>query len=279
MTKNLIKNDLFNLLKLTLPLTLIGMTQSANFFFETAFLARLGEESLAAGALASWLYMILIGCVFGVMSSINILIAHRHGERNIKEISYIFRDGLVLAVLFSIPSMLILWKIAPVFELFGLQENLLKLAELYLHPLILAVLPNLITIALIELLIGIGHARQILIFTLISVFLVIFSSYVLIFGKLGFPALGIAGAGWGTAAGNIISALLLALYILFRENYRVYCKNIFSFQRRTKLKDLLRLGVPIGIMYCLEIAFFLALTLMMGTINQSINHGWREIKL
>src|SRR5437868_6637482 len=101
---NSLKNDLVPLLRLAIPLVLTGLVQAAVFFFETLFLAHLGHTVLAAGALVSWLFGTLVVILFGTLTSINILIAHKHGENDHKGISFVMRDGVLLAIMLSVPA-------------------------------------------------------------------------------------------------------------------------------------------------------------------------------
>lgn len=265
-----IKNDLNPLLKIALPLLLTGIIQSGIFFFETVFLAHVGEETLAAGALVSWLFGTLAVILFGALSSINILVSLKHGEKDQKSISHIARDGLILAMLFAVPEFLLFWNMSPIFLLFGQSHAIVQLSETYLHSLAWGLFPNLIMIAILEVIIGIGHSKIIMMFTVIDVSISIVSSYALIFGKLGCPALGIAGAGWGITISYWITMVILILYVMFRKEYRVYFKNIFILKPPFYLIELLKVGIPMAIMYCLEVGFFFALTLMMGSLSSKM---------
>lgn len=69
------------------------------FFLSNTFLAHVSQNALAAVGLAGWLYATLVVIAFGTMSSINVLIAHKHGERDNNGISFVFRDGLLLTFL------------------------------------------------------------------------------------------------------------------------------------------------------------------------------------
>lgn len=262
-----ITSDLLPLLKLAIPLALTGVAQSSNYFFQTLFLAHLGQAALGAGALAMWLYATLVLISFGTLSAINVLVAHKHGAEEHETISLVLRDGLLLAILIAIPTFLLLWNMSPIFLLFGQHPAIVVLAQSYLHALAWSVLPNLIIIAFLEFLVGIGHARAILFFTLLLVGLNILCSYLLIFGKFGLPALGIAGAGWGTTLSCCITAVALLVYILSKKAYRIYYQNIFHFKGKTHLWELIKLGIPIGTMFSFEVGFFLALTLFMGTLG------------
>lgn len=262
-----VKDDFKPLLKLVIPLVLTGIMQSSTGFFTNIFLARLGEQPLAAGGLVGWLFFTLNIILFGTFSSVNILIAHKYGANDHAGISRVLRDGLLLAILLTTPTFLLFWNMAPIFLLFGQSPELVVLAKLYLHALAWGVFPKFIMIVLLEFLLGIGHARVIMIFTLLSIPFYIFFSYALIFGKCGFPLLGVSGAGWGMTLGDGIATVFLCFYVLFNKKYRHYINVIFIFKKPTYLFEILHIGVPMGAMYGLEVGFFFAMALFMGLIG------------
>jgi len=265
-----IRSDLFPLLKIAMPLALTGMIQSGVFFFETLFLAHVNEQTLAAGALVSWLFGTIAVILFGILSSINILVALRYGANDREGISIVARDGLYLALFMSIPAFLLFWNMSPLFLLFGQSEAIVLLAQTYLHALAWGLLPNFLMVAILEVIVGIGHTRIIMIFTILSVGINIILSYILIFGKLGFPILGIAGAGWGTAISYWITLIALIIYIFFDKKYQIYFHLAFNFRKPFLIFELLQVGLPMGLMYCFEVAFFFALTLMMGSLSSKL---------
>jgi len=65
-------NNLKPLIRLAIPLVITGVMQSSVFFFQTLFLARLGQQSLAAGALVIWVFATVYVILFGILSSINV---------------------------------------------------------------------------------------------------------------------------------------------------------------------------------------------------------------
>lgn len=259
--------DVSPLLKLAIPLVLTGISQSMLFFVKAIFLAQLGPQTLAASGLVSWMFATIIVVLFGTLSSINILVAHKQGAKDQEGIGLVARDGLVLTALLTIPAILLLWNMSSIFLLFGQPKSVVLLAQSYLHALSWGIFPDFIAMAFLEVIIGIGHARFILIFSVISVALNIFLSYTLILGKLGFPALGIAGAGWSITFTAWAMLIFLFIFILLKSDYRFYFRNIFSLKKPKFLGELLRLGLPTGLMYCVEVAFFFALTLAVGTLG------------
>ena len=107
------------LLKLAIPLILSGLVSAAMNFFSTLFLAHLGHQALAAGAIVIWLFATLMVIVWGTLSSVSILVAQKHGEQDDLGISLILKDGIFLAFISFIPATLLLWNIGPLLLLLG----------------------------------------------------------------------------------------------------------------------------------------------------------------
>lgn len=265
-----LKNDLYPLLKLAIPLALTGIVGASTGFFETMFLAKLGPEILAAGALVGWLYATFAVIMFGTLSSINILIAHKHGANDQTTMSLVARDGFLLSLLLTTVSFFLFWNMSPIFLLFGQSPSIVSLAESYLHALTWGLFPNLISNVIFQFIIGLGHTRTIMYLTVFGVSLVIFFSYVFIFGAFGFPALGIAGAGWGMTVSYWIIAIVTSVFVLTYKDYKHYFRSIINKNKPSYLWELLKVGFPIGAMYCFETGFFFALTLVMGYLGSQL---------
>lgn len=265
-----LKKDLFPLLHLAMPLILTGLLQSSTYFFETMFLAHLSSDVLAAGALVSWLFGTFIVILIGILSSINILVAHQYGAKNFLAISFIVRDGIWLAIVLALPSFILFWNLSPVFLFLGQNPSVVHLAQTYLHALAWGLLPNFLMYALLEFIVGLGHARVLLVFSILSTSLTVLLSFALIFGKFGLPALGIAGAGWGTTISYWISIFFLILYVLSNKEYRSYLHHLFTPTRQSYILELFKVGTPIGFMYCVEVGFFFVITLITGSLGSQM---------
>jgi len=269
-----LENDIYPLLNLAIPLTMTGLINSGTWFFETMFLSKLGEETLAANSLVTWLFGTLAVIIFGTLSSINILVAHKHGAKQKADIYLIARDGILLSIVIAFPAMILFWNMADIFVLLGQPQEIAHLAQTYLHALSWGLIANFAAMACLEVLIGVGYARLIMVFSVITVTLNVAFSYIFIFGKFGLPALGIAGAGWGMTISSWGTFFILAIVIMTRDKYSQYFRGITSTHKPVYLYELLQVGVPMGLMYCVEVAFFFALALSMGifgTIAQAAN--------
>jgi MATE family multidrug resistance protein len=258
------------LLKLAIPLILTGLVEASVGFFSTLFLARLGPKELAAGALVTWLFVTIMVVLWGTLTSVSVLVAQKHGAKDNKGVSFVLRDGMFMAVVIAIPAFLLLWYMAPILLLMGQNPDVVVLANAYLHGLAWGLLPDFTALVLLQFLIGLGHARTSMFFTLLWVPISVSIIYVLIFGKFGFPALGIAGIGWGMTISYWITTTGLFIYILAHSDYKRYFRNILQFVHPYFFNDLLAVGLPMGAMYCIEVGFFLVITLIMGHLGSQI---------
>lgn len=270
MMKNFFKNDVGPLLSLALPMLFMGVIQSGVLFFDTIFLAHLGVKILAAGALVNWLFGTFIVVLLGSLSAINIIISNKFGEENHKDIARVFREGLWLAICLAPFAFLIFWFIAPVFGWFGQSDEIIQLTTSYLHALAFGTLAWFPMMVCFELIMGIGDMRVMMAGNIMMVLLNILFSYIFIFGKLGLPSLGIAGAGFGMTASYTLTFVTLLLFLINQTKYKPYFKNLFVFKTPIFLGELLKTGIPIGVMYAFELAFFLALTLFMGAYKHEL---------
>jgi MATE family multidrug resistance protein len=255
------------LMKLVIPLVLTGFIESSVGFFTTLFLAHLGPQELAAGAVVQWIFFTLMVVLWGTLCSVSILVAQKYGSKDEKGIAQVLFDGLILSLYFVIPAFLLLRNIGPILLFAGQDPETVKLAQDYMQGLSWGLVPDFVGLVLMQFLIGLGHTRTNMVFTLFWVPLNILSNYALIFGKFGFPALGMAGIGWGTTLAYWILAVVLVLYLVTAKRYRNYFDMIIKLRTSKFIGELCQIGIPMGSMYCIEIAFFLTITLMMGRIN------------
>ncbi len=259
--------DFFPLWKLALPLVLSGLLESSLGLTNTLFLSKLGPEDLAAGALVIWFFATLMVIVWGVFTGISVLVSHQFGAENTKAIASILRDAVFLSLLLTIPLFFLIWNLGAVFILLGQSEQMVLKAEPYMHALAFSVLPDLVGLSFMQFLIGLGKTKTNLIFSLSWVPLNIFLNYVLVFGALGFPHLGMAGLGWGACLAYWITSLGLGLYLFLHPAYEKYIQALNLFSRVKYLWDLIKVGLPMGLMYSLEIGYFFTLSLMMAKLG------------
>ena len=170
-------------------------------FIDTIMAGRLPEKDLALAGLgtggAIWSAMLMFAV--GLMMAVQPTVAHLDGAGNRPEGGAQTRQALYVAMGWCIPFALVLIYSASLMRLFGIDPAIIPVAEGYLHALIWGV-PAICLVLLLRFFSeGGGHTRPTMLHGLLGAALNIPLNYVLMYGKLGFPALGAAGCGYATA--------------------------------------------------------------------------------
>lgn len=253
------------LIKLFLPLLLSQITYAISLFAAILMVGHLGKDALAALALVSSIYSALCAFFYGIFVSISVLVSQNFGAKNDKNIQLIVSQGFVLAVICSIPFIIIMWHVPFILSWTGQNPKAILLSIPYLHALSFSIFPWLIQVVMEQFLIGLSLTRLVFLISLIQVPAEILVTYVFIFGKFGFPAIGISGIGYGFTLILLLTIILIAVLITRLNVTKKY--SIFSYLGRINKQFLLRLfqlGVPIGATNLIEYLLFPTLVLLIG---------------
>jgi MATE family multidrug resistance protein len=256
--------------KLALPLAVTQLAQMAVLTTDIIMLGRLGRTALASAAIGNTVFYFAWLFGLGPMSALAPMIAHALGARAhaLGEVRRIARMGL-WAILIMAPFMMIFLLFARPILLAAHQEPILaKGAGQFVAMLAIGLPFSLTYQGLRNVASALGHARLALAVMGATILFNMLGDYTLIFGHFGAPRLGIVGAGLATSASFIFSALAMATVIRFTPDLHRY-RILRRFLRPAwaKLKELFRLGAPIGITILFEAMMFNAMTLVMGTFG------------
>lgn len=268
LSSSLIFAELKTSLKLALPLIASEVIYGLNGFMATLMISHLGKYQLAANVLVWGIYLTIIVICAGILSAVGILVAQSKGAKDEKSISVCFKQGLILALLLTIPVMLLLWFAPIVLTWTGQDPIVIQFATPYLHALAWTILPTHLVIIFYHFLTGLSKTRLVVIMSLIQVPIEVFFYYVFLFGKLGFPKLGLPGIGYGLTLSYYVILFSFGYYLhasqsikplaLFKDWWVINKKFLF---------ELLRVGMPLGAMFCIEVALFAAIAMMMGKLG------------
>jgi multidrug resistance protein, MATE family len=252
---------------LALPLAGAQMAQAAIAFTDTAMMGQLGNSALAAGGLGAICFSTLVLIGSGLVSAASPLAAQAHGAGQSQQVGRVVRQGFWLAILLAIPVTLLIWNGQPLLQRLGQQADLAQ-TERYLRAVVWGYLPALGFFILKDFVSAISKPRSVIVIMLISVPLNVMGNDVLMYGKWGFPALGLAGVGWSSAIVLWSMFLSLALYIRLHSPFIPY--GIFRGFPRFYLplmRELIHIGLPISIIVFVETGLFAVTTLLIGQIG------------
>jgi MATE family multidrug resistance protein len=257
-------------LALAWPLILTNIAQALIHATDVVLLGWVGPRTLAAGTLGINLYIAFLIFGMGLVMAASPMIAKELGERahSVRDVRRTVRQTMWAAAAIAVPVWLILWHSGAILRAIGQDPALAADAQLFVRALQWGLLPYLFYLILRSFISALEEPLWALAVGLVAVLFNGLINYGLIFGKLGLPALGLLGAGIGSAAANLLMFLGMSLVILRHRRFRRY--RLFGrFWRADwqRFREVWRLGLPIAIALALEITIFNAAVFLMGLIG------------
>ena len=264
------RGELAALWRLAWPLVAANLLQMAVYASDVIFVARLGTQALAAATLGVYYFTVLLFALIGLVSAASPVIAAELGRRRhaVREVRRSFRMAIWMGTLAAIPLFPLLLMGETMLHLLGQDAAASAAAGDYLDILLLAMLPNMASTVLRITVSALGRPGWALAVTAFALLVNIIGNWILVFGNLGFPALGLTGAA---LASTITSFAMLAAYIaiLFTDRHlrRYHLLGNWWRTEWSRFWELVRLGVPIALTMTFEGAVFSAAAFLMGLIG------------
>jgi len=256
------------LFAMSAPIALAQVGHMAMGVVDTLMVARIGVASLAAVAVSSTWVWSSGSLAQGLVQGMDPLVSQAHGARDGNAVALAFQRGLVIAALVSIPLMAMWLATEPALKALGQDPEVARQAGLYMRARLPSALGFLLFTAQRQYLAGRAITRPAMWIMLFGNGVNAFLNWLLIFGNLGFPALGIEGAGLATSITNLLLPIALFAWIrgfgLHRGAWRRWDRHVFA--ARGLLQNL-RLGLPVGIQLALEANAFTIAMLIVGSIG------------
>ncbi len=255
-------------LGVAVPLILSTASLTVTLFVDRMFLSWYSLSAVAAATPGGVTFFTICSFFLGTAQYVNTLVAQHHGAKDKPACARAVWQGVWFALI-SIP--LILGAIplgAAVLARSGHGPDLVRLETEYFSILMLggAALP--FNAALSSFFSGRGKTRVVMWGNILGNAGNVLLDYLLIFGNLGFPEMGIRGAAIATAITGIIPPVFWACLFLARRYQSQYQSRKQVFWDRRLFTLLLRYGVPSGVQFFLDIASFTAFILLIGRLGE-----------
>ena len=269
------RSELRPTLHLALPLILAEIGWMSMVIVDTMMVGRLPNSAEAIGAvsISSSLFIVFAFFGEGILVGLDTLVSQSFGAGHREDCHTSLVNGIYLS--FAIAPFLAIpvWILPNYFERFGVTHPVAVLAAPYMRTLSAGLVPLLLYFAVRRTLQGMNMVRPIA-FALVTANLVNFlGNYVLIFGKLGFPAYGVTGSGIATCISRGYLALVLVVYLLWYDaRHKTELLSTPLQPNLDRIRQLIALGVPAAIQQTAEVAVFaLVATLIarLGAVAQA----------
>lgn len=257
------------LLKLALPLILSQSFMTVQVFVDTVLLSWHNPDEMAASFPAVMWYWLIFGFLTITAGYTSTFVAQYTGAKRPHRVGPAVWQGIYFAV-FAGLLFLLVWPLSSFLISLGKHSpELQKLEAAYLQCLSCAALPMLVMAAINGFFSGRGQTWTVLAIEGFGTAVNVALALVLIFGRLGFPEMGIEGAGWATVAGSWAAALL-ALGLFLREKYRKEFATLSGWKfEKALFGRLMRFGGPAGMQVFLDVLVFNAFVQLVGQLGDA----------
>lgn len=239
-------------------------------FIDNIMVGQLGTAELAAVSLGNSFMFIAMSIGIGFSTAITPLIAEADSSDNLKQARSAYKHGLFLCTTLGILLFLLVFFSKPLMYLMQQPEEVVALAIPYLDLVAFSLIPLIVFQAIKQFSDGMSMTRYPMYATLLANIVNVFLNYILIFGKFGFPEMGIVGAAYGTLASRIIMVIYLWLLLRFKERSGRIVKNIQLFVLDfLMIKKIINLGSLSAMQMFFEVAIFTAAIWLSGLLGKN----------
>lgn len=251
--------------RLALPVVLAEMGWMTMGMVDTLMVGRLSPEAIGAVGLGSSIFMALSIFAMGLLLGLDTLVSQAFGANDFETCHRWLVHGIVLAVTLGVPLTAALFWISTALDAWGIDPAVLGLTRSYVRIVAWSALPLLLYAAFRRYLQGMGIVRPVTVALIAANIVNVFVNWMLIFGNLGAPALGVDGAAWATVLSRVAMAGSLLATILYvdRGHGPVFKVRRLEWAWFTRL---LTLGTPAATQVTLEVGAFAAATALAGRL-------------
>jgi multidrug resistance protein, MATE family len=254
------------------PILFAQLAQMANGVIDTVMAGHASAKDLAGVGIGTSLWVPVLLFFTGVLSALQPNISGFKGAGEFEKVMPCLWQGIYIALISSLLMILVLVEIDPIFVLLKLDTETQTIAEGYLAAFAWGVPAMLLMIGLRGLTDGMGRTSVFMTFSIITSVLNLPLNYAFIYGfDLGLfsiPALGGVGCGWATSLANWIAFILLLFYLHWNSFFhRFHLIQQWTAPHWQEIKNLLRLGLPIGIAIFIEVSMFCMIALFLAPLG------------
>lgn len=228
----------------------------------------IGAEPLAAAAVSNGVFFILMVIGLGISYAMTPLVAIKVGEGKPNECGDILKQGFITNLAVGLILAGLIFIVAVNFHYFNQPKRVTALSIDYLKIIGVSAIPFMVFQTYRQYIEGFSLTKPAMFIILASNIINFFVNWLLIYGKWGFPELGLNGAGYATLLSRVFMAVAIVVYALRSSKVKPYNPSFTIAKANWKLiKKILSVGVPSGFQYFFETAAFSLGAVMIGWIG------------
>jgi multidrug resistance protein, MATE family len=253
---------------LAYPVMLSMLGQVMTGVADSVMVGWTGATPLAASSFANIFFSVPLFFGVGVSYAITPLVAQAEGARDQSTIIAILKNGTLINVIVGLLLVVLIFSVEPFMIYMGQPKEVVTLGVPYLSIIAISLIPTMIFQTYRQFAEGLERTRMAMVIVIGSNLINIALNYVLIFGKYGFPEMGLNGAGWATLIARCVMALSMMLYVYYGKRFTAF-KEGFSIGNysRSLISKMLHIGLPAGSQFIFEAGAFGLSAIMMGWLG------------
>ncbi len=256
------------MVRLAGPVVLAELGWMSMGVVDTIMVGRLGPEAIGAVAVGNALFHALSISGVGLLLGLDTLVSRAFGAGDLEDCHHSLLQAIYISLAISPLLMGVIFLTAPLLQTWGLHPDVLGGSIAYMRVVVWSTFPLLLFTALRRYLQGMGLVRATMVILVSANLINVLANWLLIFGRAGFPVLGVEGAAWATFFSRLYMCLGLMVYIAYREHPEP--AGLAAIPLKPDLKRigrLLKLGLPAAMQIGLEVGVFATATTLAGTLG------------
>jgi multidrug resistance protein, MATE family len=264
----MIRRELGPMLSLAAPVVMAELGWVTMGIVDTVMVGGLGADAIGAVGLASMLFLAVAIFAMGLLLGLDPLVAQAYGASRLDECHRWLIDGVWLCVIIAVPVIAGLLGLTASLGRWGLPAEVLRLTRPYLQILTWSLPPLLLYVAFRRYLQGLGIVRPVMVALIVANLVNAVANWMLIYGHLGAPAMGVRGSAWATLAARVFMAAWLFVVVLRSDGDREPRLRDTSFGLDfARQRRLFALGLPAAGQAVLEVGVFAAATALAARVS------------
>lgn len=228
-----------------------------------------GTTELAAASFA--INVFHVGMLFGMGITFGLtpLVGQAFSSRKKENVGSWLKNGLVVHLVASILLCAVMSSVVFYMDRMGQSKEVVEMAVPYFLIQVSSLIPLLLFFSVKQFFEGIGNTKIAMIITIVANVVNVGLNYLLIYGKLGFPVLGLNGAGYATLISRIIMPVIFFFMIMKKPYFKAYLQAARkSVVEAAKIKRIISIGLPVGLQLVIEVLAFSFGAIMLGWISK-----------
>jgi MATE family multidrug resistance protein len=265
---NSYKHHITETLKLAYPVVIGQLGHMMLGVVDSIMVGRLGATQLAAASLVNGLILLIMVLGIGMSVALTPLVAIAKGSDKHDECGVILRQGLIVNIVFSFLLVITIYFLADLVYYLNQPIEVAQYAESYLKILNISIIPFMLFQTYKQFSEGLSFTKPPMVILILSNIVNAFGNWILIYGNLGFPKMGLDGAGYSTLLTRIFIAIAIFIYVRNAKSFKEFDPSLkFRSINWPIIKNIINLGIPSGFQMFFEVGGFAFATVMVGWIG------------